>query len=151
MRQRRKEAQSDFSQAEKLAPENMKFVRDYAVFLYEIGNVKDALSRIKILEQKNEMDATRYYVKGLSYLQLGQRDQALNALETARDKGFADLDQTGISGLRDSAEIYERLGYMYRDIGRKKEAANMLTKYLEKARFLSDGARREIQNELNSL
>lgn len=150
-RQRRKEAQSDFDLAAKLAPENMQFVREYVVFLYETGNSKAVLDRIKVLEQKHEMDAIRYYVVGLTYLQVGQREQALKALETARDKGFADLEQTGIAGLRDSAEIYERIGYMYRDVGRKKEAVAMLTKYLEKARYLSDSARREIQHELSSL
>ena len=149
--QRRKEAQKDFSQAEKLAPENMQYIREYVVFLYETGKTNEALSHIQVLKQKHEMDAVRYYVEGLAYLQLGQRNQALTALETAHDKGFADLEQAGIASVRDSAEIYERLGYMYRDIGRKKDAARMLKKYIEKAKTLSDRARREIEQEIGSM
>ncbi len=151
-KQKRSDASKDFLKAEAIEPTNMEFAKGYAIFLYESGDVKKVLEKIKLIESTpDSMDATRYYIKGLALLKLDKRSEALTAFELARDNGFADLEQTGINGLYDSAEIYERIGYMYRDAGRKKDAKAMLNLYLEKAKTLSERSKREIENELQRL
>ena len=152
IKRKRSEASEDFADAEKLDPNNLEFTKGYVTFLYEAGDPKDVLDKLKVVENvPDAMDATRYYVKGLALLKLDKRAEALTAFELARDSGFADLEETGISGLRDPAEIYERIGYMYRDAGRKHEAAEMLKHYIEISKFLSDRSKREISNEIDHL
>ena len=152
IKRKRSEASEDFADAEKLDPNNIEFTKGYVTFLYEAGDPKDVLDKLKVVENvPDAMDATRYYVKGLALLKLDKRAEALTAFELARDSGFADLEETGISGLRDPAEIYERIGYMYRDAGRKNEAAEMLKHYIEISKFLSDRSKREISNEIDHL
>jgi tetratricopeptide (TPR) repeat protein len=88
-----------------------------------------------------DQPAVRYYV-GLAHMEKDPRDPvaSLASLERARDEGYGAT----------RPEIYQRLGYLYRDSGRTAEAIGSLQTYLEAPTLAAD-ERRETQNEIARL
>ncbi|MCL2326095.1 MAG: tetratricopeptide repeat protein, partial [Proteobacteria bacterium] len=152
-RQRRFHAEEDFVAANRLAPLNPRYVQGYATFLFESGKLNAALAEIAKIEaiHGTNLDAGLFFAKGLALLKINKPKEALTAFEIARDKGFAERASTGIIGFKDPAEVYERLGYLYRDFGRKADARQALEKYLNTSQHLSATDKREITLQLERL
>ncbi|MBO4350982.1 MAG: tetratricopeptide repeat protein, partial [Proteobacteria bacterium] len=150
---RRTESRLDFVEALDMEPENLQFLSGYAILMYENEKLKDCIETVDKIEAiaGSSMDANLYFIRGLSKLNLHKRADAVVDLEHAYKHGFADLPDTGIIGVREPAEIYERLGYLYRDLGRKSEARDMLRKFIEKSEVLSDNARKDIQGDIDKI
>ncbi len=148
----RSEAKKDFEQALKLMPEEVMFLSGYAIYLYENEMLKECISMVnKVDSLGSKMDASLYFVRGVSNLKLNKRSEALADLERARNDGFAEREESGIIGVREAAEVYERLGYLYRDLGRREEARNALNQFLRISKTLSPVARRDIQAEIDHI
>ena len=150
---RRPDAQRDFSTALELEPENIEYMAGYAIFMYESQQHKAAIEYLDKVENAygSKMDARLCFVKGLTLLKLNKRSDAVKYFEDARDRGFAELPESDIQGVREPAEVYERLGYMYRDMGHKEEAKKSLNLFLEKSKVLSPAARLEVQREIDKI
>ena len=150
---RRSEANDDFNKAIQLDPKNATYYEGYAVFLYESEQLNKCLAQIQILETlvPEDIDARALFTKGLALLKIGKRNDALEALEKAKEKGFGERSDSGIIGIREPAEIYERLGYLYRDMGRKTEAKANLTQFLTQSKTLSPSAAHDIQGDIDKL
>ena len=153
LQNRRTESRLDFLEALKMEPENLQFLSGYAIFLYENEKLKDCIATVDKIESiaGSSMAANLYFIRGLSKLNSHKRSEAVTDLELAYKRGFAELADPGIIGVRESAEIYERLGYLYRDLGRKAEAREMLRKFIEKSEALSDNARKDIQGDIDKI
>ena len=151
---RRKDAEKDYLKALDLSKDNILFTSGYSVYLYESGKYKDAIALIDKIESKvgaEQLESVLYFVRGLSYLKIEKRPAAVTNLERARDLGFADLKELNIVGLLDPAEIYERLGYLYRDLGKREAARESLNMYIEKSEHLSPASKREVLQELEKI
>ena len=72
-------------------------------------------------------------------------------LDEALASGFAEREDSGIIGVREPVEIYERLGYLYRDLGKRDEARKYLMLLLEKSQSLSPSAKHDIQNDIDKI
>ena len=153
LQNRRSDARGDFSAALEIAPDNVQYMSGYAIFLYENQQHKDAISYLDKVEavHGDTMDARLCFVKGLTLLKLNKREDALKYLEAARDRGFVENNSSEIQGVREPAEVYERLGYLYRDMGRKDDARKSLNLFLEKSTSLSPSARLEVQREIDKI
>ena len=97
---------------------------------------------------EGEMRADLYYALGLCYLELKQYDDAIRALEAARDRGFGEAESTQLMGLIDPADVHRTLGYLYRDRGRRGEAIHELELFLRRSRFVDKTTAREVQFEI---
>ena len=150
---RRPDAQRDFNMALELEPENVEYMSGYAIFMYESQQHKAAIDYLDKVESAygSQMDARLCFVKGLTLLKLNKRNEAVKYFEAARDRGFAELPDSDIQGVREPAEVFERLGYLYRDMGHKEEAKKSLNTFLEKSQVLSPAARLEVQREIDKI
>jgi tetratricopeptide (TPR) repeat protein len=83
-----------------------------------------------------------HYSAALAALNLEPRDNVAAAqhLEIARDGGVG----------RQRTELYQKLGYVYRDLGRPQDAVATLREYLNRATLTYD-ERRETENEIRRL
>ncbi len=153
LQNRRSDAQRDFNTALELEPDNAIYMAGYAVFMYESQQLKSAIEYLDKAEAiyGQKMDARLCFVKGLTLLKLNKRDNAVKYFEAARDRGFAELSDSDIQGVREPAEVYERLGYLYRDMGRKEDAKKSLRLFLDKSQSLSPSARLEVQREIDKI
>ena len=153
MQSRRSEARDDYLEALKFRSNERRYLTGYGIYLYENGNTKECIDTVTKIEslQAETMDSVLYFVRGLSRLKLNKPQEAVVDLEKARRAGYAELEESGIMGVREPAELYERLGYLYRDLGRKEEARQTLRLFLEKTTALSPSARREVQGELDKI
>ncbi|MBQ9242498.1 MAG: tetratricopeptide repeat protein [Proteobacteria bacterium] len=153
LQSRRSEARDDYLEALKLRSNERRYLTGYGIYLYENGNTKECIDTVTKIEslQAESMDSVLYFVRGLSKLKLNKPQEAVIDLEKARRAGYAELEESGVVGVREPAELYERLGYLYRDLGRKEEARQTLRLFLEKTTALSPSARREVQGELDKI
>ena len=109
---------------------------------FDLREYNDA---IRLLDHSLAIDAEQpevHYQAGLSYLFREPVDlqAALGHLEAARDAGY---------GLQ-RPELFQKLGYVYRDLRRNADAAAALESYLEHANPPYDEAR-EMRNEIDLL
>jgi tetratricopeptide (TPR) repeat protein len=153
LQNRRTEARQDYLKALELMPESVEYLTGYSIYLYEneiLGECIDHVTQIEnILGDK--ADPRLYFVRGLSYLKQNNRSEAISDLEHALKLGFAELSDSRIIGIREPAEIYERLGYLYRDIGKREQARKSLLTFLEKSTSISDRTRKEIQGQIDRI
>ena len=149
----RNDAYGDFTEAIKLLPNEPVFREGFIVALYESNRIDECLKQIASLEENEGIapNSKILFIKGVVFLKNNQRKEALVALEAALNEGFADLEDSGIIGVREPAEIYERLGYLYRDMGKRDEARKYLSLLLEKSKTLSPAARSDIQNDIDKI
>lgn len=150
---RKREAGKDFKQAINLDDKNPQYHQSYAVFLYEGGKCTEALKHLAEVEAISgaAADAVVYFIKAQCALKSRDRALAIKSFEIAIEKGFAEHAEIGIDGYRDPAQIYEQIGYLYRDAGRKAEARRALEQYLEKSKQISKSDKHEIARELDKL
>ena len=153
LQSRRSEARDDYLEALKFRSNERRYLTGYGIYLYENGNIKECIDTVTKIEslQAETMDSVLYFVRGLSRLKLNKPQEAVVDLEKARRAGYAEREESGVMGVREPAELYERLGYLYRDLGRKEEARQTLRLFLEKTTALSPSARREVQGELEKI
>lgn len=152
LRPNRAEADKDYQEAIALDPDTDEYKNSYIVYLYESEKLKSALQMIEQQEAKGSvLDARTHFVKGLCLLKLHRSKDAVTAFENALQAGYGDWETSGIIGVREPSELYERLGYLYRDLGRKEDARNALSTLLEKSTALSETARRDIQNDIDKI
>lgn len=152
LRPNRADANKDYQEAIALDPDNDEYTNSYIVYLYESEKLKSALQMIEQQEAKGRvLDARTHFVKGLCLLKLHRSKDAVTAFENALQAGYGDWETSGIIGVREPSELYERLGYLYRDLGRKEDARNALSTLLEKSTALSETARRDIQNDIDKI
>ena len=97
------------------------------------------------------MDSTLFYIKGVILLKKHQRLEALSALEKARELGFGARTSSPIIGLRDPSELFMIIAYLYRDLGKSKEARESMENYLRDSKHLSDSTRKSLRQELERM
>ncbi|MFA5623815.1 MAG: tetratricopeptide repeat protein [Bradymonadales bacterium] len=148
---RKGEAREDFKSALAIKSDEAELSSQYAIFLYELGDDKASYKEIQRLRSFAEPDAAIYYLEGVILLKQHKAKEALSALEASRDLDFAQRESTGIIGLQDSADIYLRLAFLYRDMGKKGLARESMEIYLQRARILSPSARKELELELSRM
>ena len=149
----RSEAFSDFEKAIALRPNESMFREGYIVVLYENGRLPECVKQIDALHAIPDVivDARVSFIEGIIALKANKRKEALEKLEQALASGFAEREDSGIIGVREPVEIYERLGYLYRDLGKRDEARKYLTLLLEKSQSLSPSAKHDIQNDIDKI
>ncbi len=153
MQNRRSETKQDYLEAIRLSHKDIHFLGGYSIFLYENELLKDCIETVNKIESMPnvELDAILYFVRGLAKLKLARHRDAIDDLEKALHAGFADREESGIVGIREPVEIYERLGYLYRDTGRKEDARRALKRFLELSTTISPGTRKDIQGEIDKI
>ena len=149
----RSEAFSDFEKAIALRPNESMFREGYIVVLYENGRLPECVKQIDALHAIPDVivDARVSFIEGIIALKANKRKEALEKLEQALASGFAEREDSGIIGVREPVEIYERLGYLYRDLGKRDEARKYLMLLLEKSQSLSPSAKHDIQNDIDKI
>ena len=150
---KRSEAFDDFEKAIALRPNEPLFREGYIVGLYENGRLPECAKQIEALHAIPEVkvDARVLFIEGVIALKANRREEALEKFEQALANGFAEREDSGIIGVRESVEIYERLGYLYRDLGKREEARKYLNLLLEKSKALSPSAKHDIQNDIDKI
>ena len=129
------------------------FREGYIVVLYENGRLPECVKQIDALHAISDVivDARVSFIEGIIALKANKRKEALEKLEQALASGFAEREDSGIIGVREPVEIYERLGYLYRDLGKRDEARKYLMLLLEKSQSLSPSAKHDIQNDIDKI
>ena len=149
----RSDAYADFKKAIELRPQNPAFREGYIIALYENGRIADCSEQIDALLALPDVrpDSRISFIRGIIALKAEKRKEALAHLEQSLADGFAQRADSGIIGVREPVEIYERLGYLYRDMGKRDEARKYLSLLLEKSQTLSPSARHDIQNDIDKI
>jgi Tfp pilus assembly protein PilF len=85
--------------------------------------------------------AEAHYKLGMSYLLENERRDAAQALQKAIHHGY------------DRPDVYEKLGYIYKELGRNQEAVDSFKKFLKQSNpsSLATETRREILNQIEAL
>ncbi|MBQ9394524.1 MAG: hypothetical protein IJU23_03275 [Proteobacteria bacterium] len=150
---RRNETDEDYRMAIKFMPEEIRYYKGYSIFLYENELLKKCVDMINTVEHisKDELDPIFYFVRGLANIKLNKRSNAIADLERAKNGGYAELPESGIVGIREPCEIYERLGYLYREAGAREQARNALKKYLSLSTVITPSVRRDIQADIDKI
>ena len=103
---------------------------------------REAIQSFEFSLELNAEQSWVHYESGLAYLRLEPpaREEAVVHFEAAREAGY---------GLEDP-ELFQKLAYVYRDLGRNEDAASALELFLEHGSATYD-ERRETENEILTL
>jgi len=134
-------AKRQVDRALQIDPESLSARLARADILFEEENYDDAAQMYRKVIEKDDSRAEAHYKLGMCHLYENERSRAARALQKAIRHGYEQPD------------IYEKLGYIYKELGQNQEAVDAFETFLKKSdpSSLATETRREILNQIERL
>ena len=126
-----------------LRPEHVEAAFAIGRVHYRERDYADAIESFEFSLSLDPAQPAVNYEAALAYLRLEPpaREQAVAHFEQAREAGYGTVDP----------ELFQKLGYTYRDMGDRAKAADALEAFIEHSPNLPYDERREMENEIQTL
>lgn len=135
------QANQQVDRALQIDPESLSARLARADILFEKEDYDEAADMYQKVLEKDDSRAQAHYKLGMCHLYENERNKAARALQKAIRHGY------------DNPDIYEKLGYIYKELGQNQEAVDAFEAFLKQSdpSSLATETRREILNQIERL